>query len=309
NAALANSFSETAHIWRWMLVIATLPAVLLWLGMLMVPESPRWLASKGKLGEALEVLQKVRSQQRAKDEFVEIEHTIKEEGRIKKATFKDLKLPYVRRLIFIGIGIAVTQQVTGVNSIMYYGTQILRDAGFSTEAALVGNIANGVISVAATFVGIALLDKIGRRPMLFTGMLGTTTSLLFIGIFSIILKGSPALPFIVLGLTVLFLAFQQGAVSPVTWLMQSEIFPLRLRGLAMGITVFCLFMMNFLVGLLFPVLFDAFGLSATFFIFVGFGIVSLLFIKRFVPETKGRSLEEIEQLFRISEERYLAKKS
>lgn len=308
NAGLASSFGELAHVWRYMLVIATLPAVLLWLGMLIVPESPRWLASKGKRSEALHVLKKIRKEQRAKAEFTEIEEALEAESNMKKATFKDLKLPHVRKLIGIGIGIAMIQQLTGVNSIMYYGTEILKDAGFSTEAALVGNIANGVISVIATFVGIALLDKVGRRPMLFTGMLGTSTSLLLIGLFSILLKDSEALPFIILGLTVVFLAFQQAAVSPVTWLMQSEMFPLHLRGFAMGITVFCLFMMNFLVGLLFPILFDAFGLSNTFFVFVGLGVLSLLFIKRFVPETKGRTLEEIEQSFRRSEERYLAGK-
>ena len=308
NAGLASSFGELAHVWRYMLVIATLPAVLLWLGMLIVPESPRWLASKGKSGEALHVLKQIREKQRAKAEFTEIEEALQAESKMKKATFTDLKLPHVRKLVGIGIGIAMIQQLTGVNSIMYYGTEILKDAGFSTEAALVGNIANGVISVIATFVGIALLDKVGRRPMLFTGMLGTSTSLLLIGLFSILLKDSDALPFIILGLTVVFLAFQQAAVSPVTWLMQSEMFPLHLRGFAMGITVFCLFMMNFLVGLLFPVLFDAFGLSNTFFVFVGLGVLSLLFIKRFVPETKGRTLEEIEQSFRRSEERYLAEK-
>ncbi|MBM7690848.1 major inositol transporter-like SP family MFS transporter [Peribacillus deserti] len=308
NAVLANSLGEMAHVWRYMLVIATLPAVILWIGMIFVPESPRWLASKGKFGEALKVLQKVRKNERAKSELNAIKVTIEEEGKMKKATFKDIKLPHVRRILLIGIGIAMTQQLTGVNSIMYYGTEILKDAGFSTKAALIGNIANGLISVIATFAGIALLDRVGRRPMLFTGLLGTSTSLLLIGIFSVTLKDSAALPFIILGLTVLFLAFQQGAVSPVTWLMQSEIFPLHLRGLAMGITVFCLFSMNFLVGLLFPVLLNALGLSSTFLIFVGFGILSMLFVKKFVPETKGRSLEEIEHSFQTKEKRYFAKK-
>ncbi|PLT31028.1 sugar porter family MFS transporter [Peribacillus deserti] len=308
NAVLANTMGEMAHVWRYMLVVATLPAVILWLGMIFVPESPRWLASKGRFGQALSVLQKIRKNERAHEELNAIKQTIEEEGKVKKATFKDIKLPHVRRILLIGIGIAMTQQLTGVNSIMYYGTEILKDSGFSTQAALIGNIANGLISVIATFVGIALLDRVGRRPMLFTGLLGTTISLLLIGIFSIALKGSSALPFIILGLTVLFLAFQQGAVSPVTWLMQSEIFPLHLRGLAMGITVFCLFTMNFLVGLLFPVLFNAFGLSSTFFIFVALGIVSILFVKRYVPETKGRSLEEIERSFQKKEKRYFAGK-
>ncbi|MED4056696.1 sugar porter family MFS transporter [Niallia taxi] len=304
NAVLANSFGDMGNIWRYMLVIATLPAVLLWLGMLIVPESPRWLASKGNIKGALQVLEKIRERMQARKELEEIENTIVNEGKVKKATFRDLKLPHVRRIILIGIGIAMIQQLTGVNSIMYYGTEILKDAGFSTEAALIGNIANGVISVAATFVGIALLDKVGRRPMLFIGMVGTSTSLLLIGIISMTMEGTSVLPYIILSLTVLFLAFQQGAVSPVTWLMQSEIYPLHLRGLAMGISIFCLFMMNFLVGLLFPVLFDAFGLATTFLIFVGLGLISLFFIKRYVPETKGRSLEEIEQTFAKSQKKY-----
>jgi major inositol transporter-like SP family MFS transporter len=266
--------------------------------MLKVPESPRWLVSKGRSQEALTVLEKMREKKRAKEEVLEIETAFKQEENMKKATLKDLSVPWIRRLIFIGIGIGVVQQITGVNSIMYYGTEILKDSGFGTEAALVGNIANGVISVLATFVGIWLLGKVGRRPMLITGLIGTTSALLLIGILSLTLEGSPALPYVVLTLTVTFLAFQQGAVSPVTWLMLSEIFPLRMRGMGMGITVFCLWIANFLVGLTFPILLAAIGLSTTFFVFVILGIVAITFVKKALPETKGLTLEQIEENFR-----------
>ncbi|MCT2342861.1 sugar porter family MFS transporter [Niallia taxi] len=298
NAILGNTLGDTAHVWRYMLVIASLPAVFLWFGMLIVPESPRWLASKGRLGDALRVLQKVRAEARAQAELKEIEKSLSDQSQMKKATFKDLNVPWVRRIVFIGLGIAVVQQITGVNSIMYYGTEILKDAGFETRAALIGNIANGVISVVATFVGIWLLGRVGRRPMLITGQIGTTIALLLIGIFSLTMEGSPALPYIVLSLTVTFLAFQQGAISPVTWLMLSEIFPQRLRGLGMGVTVFCLWITNFLVGLLFPVLMAGIGLSTTFFVFVGLGILAILFVKKYLPETKGRTLEQLEEDFR-----------
>lgn len=298
NAILGNTLGDTAHVWRYMLVIASLPAVFLWFGMLIVPESPRWLASKGRLGDALRVLQKVRAEARAQAELKEIEKSLSDQSKMKKATFKDLNVPWVRRIVFIGLGIAVVQQITGVNSIMYYGTEILKDAGFETRAALIGNIANGVISVVATFVGIWLLDRVGRRPMLITGQIGTTIALLLIGIFSLTMEGSPALPYIVLSLTVTFLAFQQGAISPVTWLMLSEIFPQRLRGLGMGVTVFCLWITNFLVGLLFPVLMAGIGLSTTFFVFVGLGILAILFVKKYLPETKDRTLEQLEEDFR-----------
>ncbi|KLV32452.1 sugar porter family MFS transporter [Priestia megaterium] len=298
NAIIGNMLGENPHVWRYMLPIAAIPAVFLFFGMLRVPESPRWLVSKGKNNEALTVLQKIREIKRAKSELQEIESAYEQEAKMEKATFKDLTTPWVRRVVFLGIGIAVVQQITGVNSIMYYGTEILKDAGFQTEAALIGNIGNGVISVLATFVGIWLLGKVGRRPMLITGLVGTTTALLLIGIFSLVFEGSAALPYIVLALTITFLAFQQGAISPVTWLMLSEIFPLRLRGLGMGVTVFCLWGINFLVGLTFPVLLASIGLSTTFFVFVVLGIGAILFVKKFLPETKGLTLEELEQRFR-----------
>jgi major inositol transporter-like SP family MFS transporter len=298
NAIIGTTMGDSAHVWRYMLVIATIPAVVLWFGMLIVPESPRWLASKGKIGDALRVLKQVREESRATQELNDIKNTLANESGVEKATLKDLSVPWVRRLVFIGVGAAIAQQATGVNSIMYYGTEILKDAGFATEAALIGNIANGVISVLATFVGIWLLGKVGRRPLLLSGLIGTTTSLFLIAIISLALKGSPALPYAVLSLTVLFLAFMQGSVGPVVWLILTEILPLRLRGLGMGISVFCLWITNFVIGLSFPVLLAKFGLSTTFFIFVILGIGSITFVKKFLPETKGRTLEEIEQSFR-----------
>lgn len=303
NAVLGTTMGDSSHVWRYMLAMAALPAVFLFFGMIKVPESPRWLVSKGKNGDALRVLQQIREENRANSEFSEIKSAFAEESGIKKATIKDLAVPWVRRIVFLGIGIAVVQQITGVNSIMYYGTEILKDAGFQTKAALIGNIANGVISVLATFVGIWLLGKVGRRPMLMTGLIGTTTALLLIGIFSLMLEGSSALPYIVLTLTVTFLAFQQGAISPVTWLMLSEIFPLRLRGLGMGFTVLCLWVVNFLIGLMFPILLGKIGLSATFFIFVALGLVAIAFVKKYLPETKGLTLEQLEHNFRTYDDR------
>ncbi|RBW69324.1 sugar porter family MFS transporter [Bacillus taeanensis] len=301
NAILGNMMGDHPHVWRYMLVIAALPALFLFFGMLKMPESPRWLVSKKKNDDALGVLRKIREEDRAKSELNEIKTAFSEEKETKKATFKDmLAVPWIRRIAFIGIGIAVVQQITGVNSIMYYGTEILKDAGFKTEAALIGNIANGVISVLATFVGIWLLGKVGRRPMLITGLAGTTASLLLIGIFSLTLEGTTALPYIVLALTVTFLAFQQGAISPVTWLMLSEIFPLRLRGVGMGTTVLCLWVVNGLIGLMFPVLLATVGLSTTFFVFVVLGLGAITFVKKYLPETKGLTLEQLEHYFRTS---------
>jgi major inositol transporter-like SP family MFS transporter len=295
NAIIAQVGGESGGVWRWMLVIATVPAVVLWFGMLVMPESPRWLASRSRFGEALDVLKQVRSQARAEAELKEVSALAVKDEQAKLGGWQDMKsTPWVRKLMFVGFGIAIVQQITGVNTIMYYGTQILTDAGFAADSALTANIANGVISVLATFVGIWLLGRVPRRPMLMTGQAGTTVALLLIGVFSLVLPSGDARAFAVLAMTVTFLAFQQGAISPVTWLMLSEIFPMRMRGFGMGIAAVVLWLTNFVIGLVFPSLVSGIGVSNTFFLFVVAGVLSLTFVKLYVPETKGRTLETLE---------------
>jgi major inositol transporter-like SP family MFS transporter len=221
-----------------------------------------------------------------------------EDYKAKMGSWKDLSVPWLRHIFVVGIGLAVIQQITGVNSIMYYGTQILAESGFGREAALTANIANGVISVLATFLGIWLLGKVGRRRMLITGQLGTTTALFLIGVFSLILPEGPSRGFVILALTVTFLAFQQGAISPVTWLMLSEIFPLKIRGLGMGASAFVLWIVNFLVGFGFPQLLAGIGLSSTFFVFAVLGVGAIAFAAKYIPETKDKSLEDLEHFFK-----------
>lgn len=295
NAVIANVGGGSGGVWRWMLVIATVPAVVLWFGMLVMPESPRWLASQSRFSEALEVLRQVRSQQRAEAELSEVSALAVKDEQEKLGGWQDIKsVPWVRKLMFVGFGIAIVQQITGVNTIMYYGTQILTDAGFASDSALTANIANGVISVLATFVGIWLLGRVNRRPMLMAGQIGTTAALLFIGVFSLVLPAGDGRAYAVLAMTVTFLAFQQGAISPVTWLMLSEIFPMRMRGFGMGVAAVVLWLTNFVIGLVFPSLVDGIGISNTFFLFVVAGIFSLTFVKHYVPETRGRTLETLE---------------
>ncbi|OMI36338.1 sugar porter family MFS transporter [Streptomyces sparsogenes] len=295
NAIIAQVGGESGGIWRWMLVVATIPAVALWFGMLVMPESPRWLASQARFSEALDVLKQVRSQARAEAELSEVSALAARDGQERLGGWQDMKAtPWVRKLMFTGFGIAIVQQITGVNTIMYYGTQILTDAGFASDSALTANIANGVISVLATFVGIWLLGRVNRRPMLMTGQLGTTGALLLIGFFSLVLPSGEGRAFAVLAMTITFLAFQQGAISPVTWLMLSEIFPMRMRGFGMGVAAVVLWLTNFVIGLVFPSLVSGIGISNTFFLFVVAGVFSLTFVKLYVPETKGRSLETLE---------------
>lgn len=298
NAFLGNTFGEAGGIWRWMLVLATLPAIALWFGMMFMPESPRWLASIGNFGETLSVLRRIRSHEDARMEFEEVKSLAVEDYKAQMGSWKDLKVPWLRHIFFVGIGLAVIQQITGVNSIMYYGTEILADAGFGREAALTANIANGVISVLATFLGIWLLGRVARRRLLITGQIGTTSALLLIGVFSMVLPEGTVRGFVILALTVTFLAFQQGAISPVTWLMLSEIFPQKMRGIGMGASVFVLWIVNFVIGFSFPQLLAALGISNTFFVFVALGVAAIVFAARYIPETRDKSLEELEHYFK-----------
>ncbi|MCC8351759.1 sugar porter family MFS transporter [Bacillus sp. AF23] len=309
NAILGVAMADTGHVWRYMLVLCAIPALLLFASMLRVPESPRWLTSKGKKSEALRVLKLIRDEKRAEAEFKEIQAAAVKDSNVEKASIKEFSTPWLRRLLWIGIGVAIVNQITGVNSIMYYGTQILQESGFGTKAALIANIGNGLISVIAVIIGIWLVGRVNRRPILMIGLSGTTTALLFIAIFSIVLDGSAALPYMVLSLTVLFLAFMQGCVGPVTWLVIAEIFPQKVRGLGSGISVFFLWILNFIIGFAFPIMLSSAGLSFTFFIFVALGILAIGFVYKFMPETKGRTLEELEEHFRSMDRNYDSEKS
>lgn len=299
NAIIAITLGHDPHVWRYILAIAAIPAILLFFGMLVNKESPRWLVAKGKTSEALDVLRLTHeSEAKAIAELNDIQDLLAEQSIQQNLSFKDFTEPWMKKVLLIGIGVAILQQTTGVNTIMFYGSQILTKSGFSTDAALIGNIGNGIISVIGTLFGFTLVRRLTRRKMLTIGLIGILFANTCIGTISNIMAGSPNLPYFVLSLTITFLFFQQTFVSPVTWVYMSEIFPLRMRGTALGIAVFFLWGSNFCIQLLFPILMNTFGLSNTFYIFSSIGILSLLFTKFIMPETKGLSIEDIERKFR-----------
>lgn len=299
NAVLALSFGDNPGIWRYLLGIAALPAVFLFFGMMFNEESPRWLVSKGYVSAALKVLKKTHATEaKAISELNSIQDLVNEASSAKNFSIKDFTERWMKRILILGIAMSVIQQITGVNGIMFYGSQILTTSGFSTDAALIGNIGNGVISVIGSLIGFYLVGKIGRRTLLAIGLIGTLSSNLLVGIFSTTLGDSAQLPYIVLTLTVIFLGFQQSCVSPATWVMLSEIFPLRMRGTGMGLAVFCQWMGAYCVTFIFPIFIGIVGLASTFFVFAGLCILSLLFVKFYMPETKSLSIEDIERKFR-----------
>ncbi|WP_110954872.1 sugar porter family MFS transporter [Anaerosinus massiliensis] len=297
NAFIGITWGENEGIWRYMLALAALPAIVLGIGMLKMPESPRWLISKNRITEGIAVLEKIRPPKEVKSEVAQIQKSIEKCAAVSQMTVKDLGISWVRSLVGLGVGMALINQFTGINSIMYYGTEILKTSGLSTESALIGNIANGLISLIAMCCGIRMMDRVGRRPMIITGLIGVTVTLSLIGIASNLLQHLTYFPYIILGLIVIYLAFFQGLIGPVNWLIISEIFPLRLRGLGMGIAVCVLWIANFCVGLTFPILLESIGLSNTFFTFAFMSILSIWFVVKYLPETKGHTLEELEDFF------------
>jgi major inositol transporter-like SP family MFS transporter len=289
-----------------MVALATLPAVVLWFGTLVLPESPRWLAAGGRSGEAFEVLRQVRPESELHREFDDVVRMAREDYESSKGGWRELVAhSWTKRILIVGLGIAVIQQISGVNAIMYYSTTILADAGFGTTGALWATIANGVVSVAAATTGMMLLGRVRRRPMLLVGLAGTALSLFLIGIVSLVTEPGMLRAVLFLALMATFLAFMQGSIGPVTWLMLSEMFPLTLRGAGMGVCVFALWIINFLIGLFFPVLVNLLGISGTFFIFVALGIAGLVFLKVYMPETKAKSLEELEEEFKTGDKEAL----
>ena len=298
NAILGNVFTSVNSIWRYMLGFCVIPAIFLFVGLYFVPESPRWLLMKNQDETAEKVLETVRPNKKViATEIKEVKDNLNKEKEVKQATFKDLAIPWVRRIVLIGIGLAIMQQIIGINIMMYYGTTILTESGFAHNAALIANIFNGVMSVLGTLIGMMIMNKINRRTMLLGGIIGTTTSLLLIVILSSILKHSILLPYLVLLCTMSFLIFFQGTCAPIVWIILSEIFPQSIRGMGMGVSTFFLWFSNFLVGTFFPNLVAHLGISWTFFVFVVFNIISFAFSYFFVPETRGKSLEQIQAEF------------
>jgi major inositol transporter-like SP family MFS transporter len=301
NALLGNLFPDASHIWRYMLVIATLPAVVLWFGMLVLPESPRWLAAGGRFEEVLEVLRKGRAPEDVKGEFEEVRDAAREDYKAKLGTVKDLAVPWIRRIFVVGLGMAVINQISGINAIMYYGTTILSSSGFGDRGALIANVLNGVVSVAAVVAGMYFMSRLPRKFMLIMGLSGTASSLLALSMVSLVVPESLLRGYLVLLCMVVFLAFMQGFIGCVTWLTMAEIFHLHVRGVGMGICVFVLWIVNFLIGFFFPQLVAGIGVSATFLIFVVLQIGAIIWVKRVVPETRGKSLEELEHYFKSKE--------
>jgi sugar porter (SP) family MFS transporter len=278
--------------WRLMFGLAAIPAVGLFVGMLFQKESPAWLIRQGREDEARQVLHRVRNT----DDDIDGEIREVKELSKRQAGYRDLISPRVRPLVVVGVMLAIFQQITGINTVIYYAPTLLQGAGLGDNAALLANVVNGAVNVGMTIVAIYLLDKVGRRPLLLSGTAGMAVGMVIVGCAFIggsTLHGGLAI-LAIAGLLVYTGSFAIG-LGPVFWLLIAEIYPLRIRGAAMSVAGMANWAANFVVTVSFLTLLNAISGVGVFFLFGFLTLVALAYFWKKVPETKGRSLQEIER--------------
>lgn len=279
--------------WRWMFGSEALPALLLLICLFFVPESPRWLTKQNRINEALEILTRVDGTQYAKNELLEIKDTIAHES----GSLRQLLQPGMKIVLVIGIVLAVLQQVTGINVFLYFGTEIFKKMGSETNAALLQTIVVGAVNLTFTVIAILTVDRLGRKPLMMIGSAGMGICLLAMGLAAYGQTTGLWILVFILG----YIACFALSVGPVTWVILSEIFPTRIRGRAMAIATVCLWVANYIISQTFPImdenpwLIEKFHRGFPFWVYGVFCVCLLVFVWRFVPETKGKTLEEIEK--------------
>lgn len=346
--ALALGFGE--HNWRWMLGLETLPAILYFVGLFFVPQSPRWLIMQGREQEALPIMEKAAGSAAASRELAEIRASIARESSIEKGTVRDLFAPAMRFVLTVGVVIGILQQITGINSVFFYAPIIFEQSGIGTDASFVQAIFVGLINLVFTIVAILLIDRIGRRPLLGVGLAGITIAMFVLAFgfyqatytlgpeatevvvehaqelqpligqtFSSDVAFKNALqeslgadvaqlheseliaaaismnPMLILFGILGFVAAFAVSLGPVMWVLFSELFPNRIRGLAISFVGLINSGVSFLVQLVFPWELATLGSGTTFLIYGLFAAAGLIFVLMVVPETKGKSLEELER--------------
>ena len=279
------------EVWRSMFGMEMLPALLFFFLLLFVPESPRWLIQKGKDRIGRSILEKISGFRVAENEFKEIKKSLNQE----KGKLKELFRPGLRTALMVAIGLSVFGQLTGINAVIYYGPIILEQTGIQFENALQYQVLLGLINLVFTILALLVIDKLGRRPLLIGGMAMVVITLTIAGF--LFASGNPngVLIVVVLGVYIASIAF---SICAVIWVLTPEIFPNKLRGRAMSIATFSNWGTNTIAMYFFAWYVASFGMHVGFFTFAGICLIATLFFWKFVPETKGKSLEEIEQIFK-----------
>ncbi len=294
-AYLVNyAFKDFTNEWRWMLRVAAIPGAVLAVGMLTVPNTPRWLTLNGQPEKARDVLERLRTADPDADIDAEMEEIEQANEQEKGASVQDLATARFRPLLVVGLGLALAQQFVGVNTVIYYAPTILADTGMGNSAALASTIVVGVTNLVFTILAVLLLDKLGRRTLLLTGTSGLLLSLILLGVYFTSTTLQNDYGWLALAGLVLFIASFAIGLGPVFWLMISEIFPVGIRGPAMSVCTMGNWGANFLVAQTFLTLSHAITQQGGFFLYAVLAAASLAFFALRVPETSGRSLEDIQ---------------
>ena len=281
--------------WRWMFGLAAIPAGVLLAGLLFVPESPRWYVRQRLHEHAREVLAKIRKPLEVDPELAEIEASLTQQ----QGSWRELLSPALRPALAIGIGLAIFQQFTGINTVIYYAPTIFQLAGLASHsAAILATAGVGVVNVLLTILALELLDRVGRRPLLLYGLIGMILSLTLLGIGFLTQTPTPALAWVSMSCVMAYVACFAISLGPIFWLMIAEIYPLKLRSRAMALATMANWGSNLLVALTFLSLLHVLGRPWTFWLYALIGVLAWIFVLRMVPETKGKTLEQIEANWR-----------
>jgi sugar porter (SP) family MFS transporter len=276
--------------WRAMLGVGIVPALALLAGMFVVPDTPRWLMLRGREQDAIAALKRVREPEQVDPEIKETRESLAE---ARKTGYGDLLRPRLRMPMIVGIGLAILQQVTGINTVIYYAPTIFHSAGIASSSnSIFASLSVGVVNFLMTIVAVVLIDRVGRRPLLLIGEIGMVISLVVLAI-GFTFHGA-ATGWITAASLVCYVGSFAIGLGPVFWLLIAEIYPLRVRGLAMSVATVANWVANLVITLTFPELVAVIGPSWTFVIYAVVGVFSLIFTWRLVPETRGKTLEQIE---------------
>lgn len=275
--------------WRWMLGLAIVPSLILLIGVAFMPESPRWLLEHRSEKAARDVMKLTFKHSEIDKEIADM----KEINKISDSTWNVLKSAWLRPTLLIGCVFALLQQIIGINAIIYYAPTIFSKAGLGDATSILGTVGIGAVNVIVTIVAINIIDKIDRKRLLIIGNIGMVASLLIMAIL-IWSMGIQSSAWIIVACLTLFIIFFGFTWGPVLWVMLPELFPMRARGAATGMAALVLSIGSLLVAQFFPLLTDVLPVEQVFLIFAAIGIVALIFVIKYLPETRGRSLEEIE---------------
>ena len=277
--------------WRWMLGVEALPAIFYFLALFAVPESPRWLLMNGKDEDARRVFEKVSGSAVAEADLRAVKASLHAEESTERAALRELFRPAMRLVLVVGVSVAILQQITGINSVFFYAPMIFEQSGIGTDASFMQAVLVGLVNLVFTVLAILFVDRLGRRPLLAAGLTGIAVCMLLL---SYGFGSAEINPKIILVGILGFVASFAISLGPVMWVLFSELFPNRVRGLAISFVGLINSGVSFLVQLIFPWELQNLGNSLTFLIYGLFAIVGLILVMRLLPETKGKSLEELE---------------